>query len=243
MWYAYIKNNYVEIYLNKIKHIYSVKKCRSIYYKNGIFYFLNDSSIYAYKNNKLLFSVKTIEKYCEKIIVNKNIYISGNDSGTIYKYNLSGEISESIKIGEHISDFCLSDDNLFVLSYFNNKLTALKNLNIYKEIFFSKTPQNIIVNDYIYVLLNDGYFSYVYMYTKELFLVKKFKITRQIGNIYCFKDKIIFDGNDYRYIFSKNLSIISIKKSTGINLCKYSDFPMCENNQILDIYNNIIYPL
>lgn len=243
MWYAHIKDEYVEVYENGNKHIYQVKKCRSMCKKQEIFCFLTDLSIYMYKNKKLIFKVNSIEEHCDKITVNKNIYVSGNDSGTMYKYNLNGEILESIKIGEHISDFCLSNDYLYILSYFNNKLSALKDFNISKEIFFSVTPQSIIVNKFIYVLLNDAYYSYIYMYSLDFNIIKKFKTSRQIGNIYCFNNKILFEGNEYRFVFNENLNIQSIKKSTDIKLCRFSDYPICNNNHFLDICNNIIYPL
>lgn len=242
MWYAIIKDDYVELYLNNIKTIYPIKNCRSITVSNETIYFLTDTSVCAYKGRSLLFKKITIEKFCEKIIVCDYIYVSGNDSGTLYKYDLRGDIIESIKIGEHISDFDINK-NIYVLSYFDYKLTVLNDLKIKKVIYFSKYPENIIIKNNIYLLMRNEYNSYVYILNKNLIMLKKIKLNGQIAKLKIFNNKIIFDGDEQRIIFNENLTVLSNKKSTGVNLCDFSNYPICNNKEHLDIYNNIIYPL
>lgn len=242
MWYAIIKKDYVEFYLNNIKTIYSIKNCRYVTVNNKIIYFLTDTFIYAYIDKKLLFKKIIVEKYCDKIIVNDYIYISGTDSGTLYKYDLFGEIIESIKIGEHISDFDINE-NIYVLSYFDYKLTVLRDFKIKKVIYFSKCPENIIVKNNMYFLMRSEYNSFVYMFNKKYNFLKKVKLKGQIAKLKDFNDKIIFDGDDERIVFNENLTILSNKKSTGINLCNFSNYPVCYNKKYLDIFNNVIYPL
>ena len=243
MWSANIFEDFVIVYINNIKHKFFIKNCRSVYVFRNYIYFLTDFFIIAYKNNSMIFKINSIENYCDKILVNEYIYVSGNDSGTMYKYNVNGKILESIKIGEHISDFFTVNNNIYVLSYFNNKLTVLNNFNITKKLYFSKFPQRILCNKYIYILFNDGFYNYIYMYSLKFTIIKKVKIKFQIGELFCFNNKLIYDGDDYRIIFNENLNIESIKKSTGFKLCKFSNYPICENNKILDVYNNIIYPI
>lgn len=242
MWYAIIKKDYVEFYLNNIKTIYSIKNCRYVTVNNKIIYFLTDTFIYAYIDKKLLFKKITVEKYCDKIIVNDYIYISGTESGTLYKYDLFGEIIESIKIGEHISDFDINE-NIYVLSYFDYKLTVLRDFKIKKVIYFSKYPENIIIKDKLYLLMRSEYNSFIYKFNKNLVLIKKVKLKGQIAKLKSFNDKIIFDGDEQRIIFNDRLTFLSNKKSTGVNLCDLSNYPICNNKEYIDIYNNIIYPL
>ncbi len=242
MWYAIIKNDYVEFYLNNIKTIYPIKNCRCVAYYNEIIYFLTDYELFAYNKSSLIFKRSTIEKYCDKIIVCDYIYISGNDSGTIYKYDLLGNIIESIKIGEHISDFEINK-NIYILSYFDYKLTVLSDFKILKVIYFSNYPENIIVQDKIYLLMRNEFYSYIYMFDNNLTLFKKVKIKGQIAKLKAFNNKIIFDGDEQRCIFNENLTVLSNKKSTGVNLCDFGNYPIFYNKEYLDIYNNIIYPL
>ena len=242
MWYSDIKKDYVEFYLNNQKIIYPILNCRYIDFYNNTIYFLTDSEIFAYKDKQLIFKKATIEKYCEKIIVRDYIYVSGNDSGTIYKYNLYGDIIESIKIGEHISDFKIND-NIYVLSYFDYKITLLSNFKIKKVIYFSKYPENIIVKNNVYVLMRSEHDLFIYMFNKKLVFLRKIRLKGQIAKLKLFDNKIIFDGDEDRIIFNENLTVLSHKKSTGINLCDLSNYPVCYNKQYLDIYNNTIYPL
>ena len=242
MWYGIITKNHVYVFINNIKYTYNVSNCRYICIHNGIIYLLTDSYITAYKDHKCLFKKNTIEKYCEKIIVDDFIYISGNDSGTIYKYDHNGIILESIKIGEHISDFTIFNKNLYVLAYFNNKLTVLNNFNVVNEIYFSKYPHSIICDNEIYIVLLDEFYLYIYKYSLSLTLIKKIKTKNQIANFFSFEKSLIIDGTEQRMILNRNLNFQSIKKSTGINLCKFSNYPVLENKKYLDIYNNIIFP-
>lgn len=242
MWYAIIKKEFVEVYKNNVKSIYPIKNCRCVTLKNDLIYFLTDTFIFVYKNKHLLLKKTTIEKYCDKIMVCDYIYVSGNDSGTLYKYDLCGDIIESIKIGEHISDFQINE-NIYVLSYFDYKLSVLNDFKIKKVIYFSKYPENIIVKNNVYLLMRNEYNLYVYMFNKNLNFLKKIKFQGQIAKLKAFNKKIIFDGDDERIIFNENLTVLSNKKSTGANLCDFSNYPVCYNKQFLDIYSNTIYPL
>lgn len=242
MWYVLIKKDYVEFYLNNIKTVYPVNNCRSVDVNNEIIYFLSDTFVCAYKGERLLFNKATVENYCDKIVVKDYIYICGTDSGTLYKYDLCGNIIESIKIGEHISDFEIKE-NIYVLSYFDYKLTVLNDFKILKVIYFSNYPENIIVQDKIYLLMRNEFYSCIYMFDNNFTLLKKVKLKGQIAKLKNFNNKIIFDGDDERIVFNENLTILSNKKSTGINLCNFSNYPVCYKNMYLDIFNNVIYPL
>lgn len=181
--------------------------------------------------------------YNDKTLINNDrIYISSEDSGSILIYDFSGNLLFSIKFGEHISDFIISDNFMYVITYQDNFLIKSTLSETINKIPLNDFPQRILYKKFLYVLLNNEYFSYIKLFDSDLNFIKEIKFERQIGDLYCFQNKLIFNGEDYNYILSENLTLISQKNSTGKILCKFSDYPIFESGERLDIINNIIYP-
>jgi hypothetical protein len=147
------------------------------------------------------------------------VYVSNVDSGMMYECDEYGRINKCIKIGEHISDFDILDNIIYVISYFDNKITLVKDFYISKTVQLQFVPQKIIVKEYVYILLNDGYCGLIQMYTLELEYIKTVRLMNQVGELKYVINKLIFYGFDYTYIFSKTLNTYDIRKCTGKNLC------------------------
>ncbi len=245
MWYARLLDQYVEININNRIYIFPVKNCSSIYLYDRFIYLINIDTVYCYQNDRLIFIRKLISTDSSKIICNNNIYISDNDAGTIYKYNSKGYIIKSQKIGEHISDFIINDSIIYSVIYHENKIVKSDMNKIINEVEIINFPQMIINDDaHLYILAHNQFYSYIYLIDKEFNTLKEVSFLRQLGRIYIYQNKIIFNGTDFNYILNKNLNIISQRKSTGNILCQFGNIPVFENGKMmLDVVNNIIYPL
>jgi hypothetical protein len=151
------------------------------------------------------------------------IYEADVDSGTLYQYNTKGIIQQSIKLGEHISDYCVCGNEIYVITYLDNRLILLYDFYVNKEVELDFVPQSIIADEYIYVLLNDGFYSVIQQYDRNVKLLKNIKTPRQIGDIFLHNDKLIFNGLNYTYVFNKTLNVYYIKKAQA-NAC--ADIPI-----------------
>ena len=243
MWFAKIFDDSVLLNIDKKERYIRIKNCCYITKYNDVFYLLCHDNVLCFseKSNKMFFSVDSDSNV---IKVENNIYISGEDTGCIYIYNFNGELCSLTKIGEHLADFEVFDDFVYGITYNDNILIKTDLKEKYKKIFLDMVPQRIIVKKYIYLLLNDGYYSVIKMLDTDLNIRKFILFERQIGDLFFYFDKIIFSGTEYNYILSENLTILSKKKSTGEILCRFGDIPIFEKSKgILDTVNNIIYPL
>ena len=243
MWFAEIYNDGVLLNVNKREYFIKIKNCCYITKYNDIFYLLS-------RGNVLCISEKIHKNFfvanCDSnvIKVKNKIYISGEDTGCIYIYNLNGELCGLTKLGEHLADFEIINDNIYGITYNDNFLVKTNFEEENKKIILDMTPQRIIIKNYIYLLLNDGYYSVIKMFDDDLNILKIISFERQIGDLFFYYDKIIFSGTEYNYILSENLTLLSKKKSTGEILCRFSDIPILEKTKgVLDTVNNIIYPL
>ncbi len=240
VWFAEIYDEKT-IINDKNKTMTYLKKCTAICKENKMFYLLlNDKVIII---NELIYKeFFTLDNTSNKICVDKKIFVSGEDSGAISIYNYDGQILNTIKIGEHISDFFVINDFIYAITYHDNFFIKTTDKMILKKVILNNFPEKIIKGKYIYILLNNAYYSFIKMFDFDLNLIKEIYFKRQIGDIFLYKNKIIFNGEDYNYILTENLTLISQKNSTGKFLCRFSDYPILETKERFGIINNIIYP-
>lgn len=244
MWFADLYNDKVNLNVGKNQYMYNVPECCSMDINEGKIYFLCQNKVYVYSDKVLLHSFFTLDQSSNKIIVDNDIFVSGEDSGCISVYNLNGEVIKNVKFGEHISDFSIFDNFVYAVTYNDNFLCKTDMLKYDRKIMLDATPQKIILKEFLYLLLNDENNSTIKMFNFELQELKSIKFKRQEGNIFSFYNKIIFNGSEYNYILSKKLNILSQKKSTGEFLCEFSDIPIInKKKKVFDVINNIIYPL
>ena len=242
MWAADLYKDKVLLKINSNNYTIKINNCCAVTGKNRYYYFLCSDKVLVW-NNKFINKFSVIDKFSNNIIVSDKIYVSGEDAGSISIYNFDGSIEKSVNIGEHIADFKINDNYIFAITY-NDNFLIKTNFTEINKISLDYSPQRIILNDYIYVLLNDENFSFIRMYDINFVLMKTIKLKRQIGDIFLFYNKIIFNGSDFNYVFTKKLTLISQKNSTGDFLCRFSDIPIFEKTtKIFDVINNIIYPL
>lgn len=241
VWFITLNDNFVNIIDNDKKINLKVSNCCFANKYNDVFYFLNGSYLFSFYKKREIHKFYMLDKTSNKFIIDNKIYVSGEDSGSIYVYDFDGNILNSIKLGEHISDFSIKENFLYVITYHDNYLIKTDMKKIYKT-NTDYTPQQIIVDKYIYVLSNNENYSYISQYDFNLKKIKRIKFLRQIGNIFKYNNKIIYNGSDYNLILNINLNILSYKKSTGESLCRFSDIPIFESGKKFDIINNIIYP-
>ncbi len=243
VWFAKIYDDSVLLNIDKKEHFIRVKNCCYIKKNNENFYLLCHDKVWCF-SEKIYKNFFVVNSDSNVVKVKNKIYISGEDTGCIYVYDFNGELCTLTKLGEHIADFEILDDCIYGITYNDNILikTNFKEKN--SSIFLDMVPQRIIIKKYIYLLLNDGYYSAIKMLDTDLNMLKFIPFERQIGDLFFYYDKIIFSGTEYNYILSENLTLLSKKKSTGEILCRFSDMPIFENTKnALDIVNNIIYPL
>ena len=225
-----IKNN---IYKGKTNEIF--KKY------NRIYFLINGRIAIVDKNSYNEFIIP--DSSPNHIFVDEKIYVSGEDTGSIYIYSLNGELLNSIKLGEHISDFFVKDQVIYGITYHDNflvKSTINKNV---KKITLDDFPQRIFIKKHIYVLLNNELYSSIRMFDNNLDFIKSIYFKRQVGDLFYINNKIIFNGDEYNYILTENLILISQKNSSGRILHNTDKKLISEDNMVLDIINNIIYPL
>lgn len=243
MWFADLFEDKIILTINKEKCEYNILNCCFVTIKNTLIYFLCEGKIFVYSNNKELYSFSVIDSFSNKLIVKDNIYVSGEDTGCISAYDLKGNIIKTVKMGEHLADFDIFNNFIFAITYNDNFLIKTNFYDYSKRIILQNIPQKIIIKNYVYILLNDENYSYIKMYNFNLDELKTISFQRQIGDIFLFDNRIIFNGLDFNYILSENLNILSQKRSTGEFLCKFSDIPIFEKtNKRFDLINNIIYP-
>ena len=241
VWFAKLYKDKTVINFNGTEIIYP-RKSNAVFNKNSSFYLLDNDRIIIY-NNYFNKEILTLDNSSNQIFIDDKIYVSGEDSGAVSTYTLNGKILDTIKFGEHISDFVVFDKYLYVLTYHDNFLIKANSKKINNKIKLNYFPQRILKRNYIYVLLNNEFYSFIKMFDYDLNFIKSIRFKRQIGDIFIFKNKIVFNGDEYNYILNENLTLISQKNSTGKFLCKCSDIPILEDNKILDVINNVIYPL
>jgi len=246
VWFADIKNDSVFLFDNGKNLEIKIKNCVCALKQEDCYFLLNGKKLICLdKKGNIIFDVNTVDRTSDNIKISDNIYVSGHDTGFLYKYDFSGNLIEGTKAGEHISDFATDINHTYVLTYHENKLILLENFKRVNEISFKLTLQNIIKEKYIYLLAHNGYISKIYMLNTELEVLKELEFPRQIGELFLFKNKLIFSGIDYNAVFTKNLHILSIKKSTGKILCRFADEPIYifEKPYKYDLINNITYSL
>ncbi len=241
MWFAKLTDKNVTVNIDGNVQQFNIENCCYIQKTDNIFYFLNGKYLYLIFNKRTVRKIPMIDISSNKFIINEKIYVSGEESGAIFVYDSLGNALESFTLGEHVSDFDIDKKSIYAITYHDNSIIKT-DFNLSLKIQINSAPQRIIVDKFIYVLSHDGFLTYISQYNKNLKLIKSISFQRQIGNLYKFFDKIVFNGSNYNYILSTNLNIISIKKSTGENLCRFSDIPIFESEKKLDIINNIIYP-
>ena len=247
MWYAKKSVCDVFVFLDGKTFLLPIEHCKGVFFAQSKFYFLNDSTVFCYDDKmRLLFRTYSVQKSCNRIYADSFfIYTSSPDTGTVYQYNLEGVLLRSIRVGEHICDFTAEGEVLYAVSYHDNKLFQIKNMEIVQETVLDEMPQTVIFSDFIYILLNNEFYSNIEMFDAQMTLNKKIKMPRQIGELFLREQKLIFSGYEINYVLDKNLNFISIKKSTGKILCRDSDMLIyCEDPiQKFDPVNNITYPL
>ncbi len=139
-------------------------------------------------------------------------------------------------MGEHISDISFCRE-IFAVTYHDNRLIRHGKAEAALEF----APQTVIADDNVYILMHDGFFSYIEMRNTELEPVRRIKVPRQIGELRRFGNKTVFWGNDFYYIFDFKLKNPIIKKGTGSLLCRASSGPVLETGEKVDIMcGNII---
>ena len=245
MWFAKIHSDFVEIFENDFSFIIYIKGCEGIYKAVEYIYLIDNSHLYCYMRNRFIYKKELLSRDLTKILFDDTFYVSDEDNGTIYQYDLYGNIIRSKKLGEHISDFEITDSFIYGAIYHENKIIKCTMDDIIAELKLNNVPKNVIfVKNKFYILTNDHFFSYIYMIDCDLNIIKIIKFDRQIGCIKNFNNKIVFCGTDIIYILNEELHIISQRKSTGKFLCKFGNVPIFEcGKKRLDIINNIIYPL
>ena len=175
-------------------------------------YMLLKNRLVCFDNDFLRFSVPLLSKECNKICILDKIYVSSQDNG-IYVYSKLGKLEELITLGEHICDMTAGDDALFAVSYHDNVIFKIKEDAIYKKINLSKTPDSVLFyKNHVYCLANDGFYSYFYLFDKNLNLQTSLTCFRGIKNLKIEDDKILFNSIGYSYEIYPNLKIKSIKK-------------------------------
>lgn len=241
VWFVKFYNDKTVINVNNKKIIYK-SKCQEVLKINNKIYLLSNGKI-TINDECSDMNFFVIDTSSNHIFVDEKIYVSGEDTGIISVYDLKGELSNTIKLGEHISDFTVFNNHIYAITYHDNFLIKSTSDIINKKVVLENFPQRILVKKYVYVLLNSEFYSFIKLFDYNLNLIKSICFKRQIGDLYSFKNKIIFNGDEKNYILTENLTLISQKNSTGKSLCKFSNIPIFEDNMMLDVINNIIYPL
>ncbi len=203
---------------------------RDVCVSHGKIYLLFADRASCCNDSGEIFSFPTLSRNCERICVGDRIYISDDDSGTLFTYAPDGKIISGEKMGEHIGDISLSSD-LFAVTYHDNKLIRHGK----KETTLEFTPQTVIADENVYILMNDGFYTYIEMRNTELEMLRRIKMPRQIGELRRFGNKTVFGGNEFYYIFDFKLKNPIIKKGTGSLLCRASSEPVLETGEKVDI--------
>ncbi|GEM_PF-4348030 len=247
MWYAKKGAYEVFVFLNGKTFLLPIERCKSIFYTENKFYFLCENDIRCYDENfRFLFQTYNVERNCNRIYVDRYfIYTSSPDTGAVYQYALNGTLLQSVRAGEHVGDFTLAGEALYTVSYHDNKLFQIKNMEIVKDVFLDEMPQTVLFDKNIFVLLNNEFYSCIELFNDQLELIKKISMPRQIGELFLWKNKLVFCGCELNYVLDENLKFLSIKKSTGKLLCRYSDDLLYCDDMVrkFDPINNLSYPL
>lgn len=249
MWYAKKNAHEVLLYINGKTKILPMERCKVIFYAENKFYLLNEQHIRCYDENfRFLFQTYTIEKSCNRLYAGQHIYLSSPDTGAIYQYSLNGTLLQSVRAGEHVCDFAVKEpeETVYTVSYHDNKIFQINQMKVEREAQLEQMPQKILYkNGVIYLLLNDAFYSYILQLNEEFKVLQKVKMPRQIGDLYWKNQRLVFCGYERNYILDRNLKILSIKKSTGKLLCRYSDELLYTGDTIFlfDAVNNLSYPL
>ena len=247
MWYAKKGAYEVFVFLNGKTFLLPIERCKSIFYTENRFYFLCENYIRCYDESfRFLFQTYNVERSCNRIYVYRSfIYTSSPDTGAVYQYGLNGTLFQSVRAGEHVCDFTVAGESLYTVSYHDNKLFQIKNMEIAKDIFLDEMPQTVLFDKNIFVLLNNEFYSCIELFNEQLERIKKIRMPRQIGELFLWNHKIIFGGYEFNYVLDKNLNFLSIKKSTGKLLCRYSDELLYCDDTVwkFDPINNLSYPL
>ncbi|MBR2861332.1 MAG: hypothetical protein IKB86_05795 [Clostridia bacterium] len=244
MWYGRREKNGISVNDNGKEKMYFISDCRDVAKYEDRFYFLTRHSIFCGKDGKILFAEPLASTDADLIKVHGEIYVSSCDTGTIYQFSDCARPIQAAKIGEHVSDFAVLENKIYCVTFHDNKLVKLSDFKIEKEVALPSTPQRIIVKNRVFVLVNDGFFSKIMSFDRELNFIREIIFPRQIGDILYFSGKIIFSGLDFNYILTEKLTVLSTKKSTGKILCSCADSPIILDDKVysLDLTNNIIYP-
>lgn len=244
VWFADLYEEKVLLYVDGNEYYLNICNCCSVARKGDFFYFLCFNEVLIYKLNVFIGKFSTVDMYSNNIIVGDKIYISGEETGCISLYDFNGNLELTMKIGEHIADFCVLDGNIYAITYNDNFLVKTDLSNNYKKIIFLNTPQRIIVNNKIYVILNDEYFTTIKMLDVDFNELKKITFKRQLYDLVYFNKKIILYGEEFTCVLNENLNILWQKNSTGESLCRFGNIPVLKNTKnFFDITNNVKYPL
>ncbi len=241
MW-AKIEKEYIKILCNDEEIILNLKNGRDVKFYNGNLYVLTDQNLFKLNKNKEVFKSATMSHDCSAMAISeKEIFVIGTDTGTLYSFSHLGEAKKWIHLGEHIADVAILGNNVVCATFHENKLLLINEMKILEWTQLEYTPQRIRCAESIYILSHDGFFSVITMFNAELNKIAEIKFERQIGDIFLFGERIVFNGVNYNYVLDCNLKAISAKKSTGELLCRFSDEPLTESGKKFDWYNNLIY--
>ena len=210
---------------------------------SGDMYLISNDYLIKLRDNGIAFKRKLFIKGFNLMACAEDVIgLANKDSGSILITNDRFEKQLLFHIGEHISDICAHGNMIFATTYYDNMLVEFFNGEPVKEVELPFSPQCIAFFNGLYVLMNDAFYSYISLYDTELNLIKTIKLLRQIGIIRFIEKKLVFYGDNLSYILNEHLKILSIKRSTGINLCKFGNYPIFEDGDVLDVVNNIKYP-
>lgn len=165
---------------------------------------IKDGILYIDKFKKISLASKEAKKFC----VSDKIYVaSGN--GAVIVYSLYGKLETLISTCQHVVDICTDNNFVFGISFHDNVIFRINNTFVDKKLYVSVTPQNIYFNKNLYCVAFDGNYSYIFLLSDELEIIKKIKLAQDSGKLE-FGDKLVFIGENLKYELDENLKIRKI---------------------------------
>ena len=145
----------------------------------------------------------------------KRLYLAGQESGNIFVYDWYGQLSESVAVGEHLTGLALSNRHLYTISYHDNRLFYLDDLQIVSVVDLPAAPEQLMIfNGCPVVLCHDGFYSYLASYSFDLRLRHAVILERSLWKMKPRDGSLILQNEKISLFFNECLTLWKHKKRT-----------------------------
>lgn len=159
-------------------------------------------------------NIPVVLENAEYLAVDENrLYLAGQESGHIFVYDWSGQIRESVAVGEHLTGLALLNGRIFTISYHDNRLFRLEDLCVSKTVNLPATPEKLLLfHDCPLVLCHDGFYSYLALYSPELLLKHAAILERGLWHMTVRGDDLLLCDHEKTLFYNECLTLFKHKK-------------------------------